>query len=97
MTFSAIISLIIAIVPMITELIKWAEGKEAPGPDKKNIVLTLFEGLWDTLSNSGLLKGDLRDVPKESAVKVADVVIDAVVTTLNTTGVFQHQAIDSGD
>lgn len=89
MNVATIIALLGVVLPLITELVKWAEAMQVPGDVKKENVMSAFTSIWGSLVSGNLLGKDLQGVTTEQATTVVSSAIDSVVSIFNALGIFK--------
>lgn len=80
MNYFQIISLVL---PLVMSLIKSFEHTDAPGPDKKVVVVDQLKTAYEVLRSSGSIK-EIKDVPWESIEPIVAPLIDSLVSGIKS-------------
>ena len=91
----SIVQLVIVALPLLTQLIQYIEdlvnnagATSVTGTQKKDAVTTLFGQLWSGLQVSGA-GSKVLTIPSTQIAPIVSQLIDGVVATFNTLGIFK--------
>jgi hypothetical protein len=98
-----IIQLVIALIPLLTQLIQWVEemaaqakanGVVVSGTQKKDAVLAQLQTAWQAMTTSGA-GSKIFQIPAAQISTIASTLIDGIVATFNALGIFK-KAVPTG-